>query len=145
MKTHGRTVVYASVLGLLACAGDGVGLDPFGNPEAEPGGELTATLSSIQEHVFSAICTGCHTGAAAPLGLALDPGSSWSNLVNVPSVQEPAVLRVAPGDPEGSYLIWKIEGRPTISGAQMPRGLPPLGQDQIQAIRSWIQSGAPSN
>ncbi|MFQ5529889.1 MAG: hypothetical protein ACE5FP_06005 [Gemmatimonadota bacterium] len=146
----------ARTLGLLAvtlligwgCAGEGTGLDPFGNP-LDPGGggppPLAPTLTAIQANVFTAICIQCHTGAASPLGLALDEGVSRDNLVGVASVELPAVLRVDPGNPDDSYIVWKIEGRAGIAGARMPLGLPPLTTEQIDAIRGWIQAGAPDN
>ncbi len=130
---------------VAACAGDGTGLDEFGNPLAPDRLELAPTLSSIQQNVFTPICTQCHTGAAAPLGLALDPGASWTDLVNVASVENPELLRVSPGDPEASYLLWKVEGQGGITGGRMPLGLPPLSEDKIAAIRGWIEQGAEDN
>ena len=118
------------------CAGDGIGLDPLGNPLG-PGGPvpLEATLTGIQANVFSAICIRCHTGAAAPLGLALDEGLSHGNLVGVASVELPGLQRVNPGNPDESYVVWKIEGRSSIVGGRMPLGLDPLSAEQIAAIR----------
>ncbi len=130
---------------LIACAGDGTGLDEFGNPLSSDALELAPTLSSIQQNVFTPICTQCHTGAAAPLGLALDGGTSRGDLVSVPSVERPELLRVNPGKPEASYLVWKVEGRASITGGRMPLDLPPLSEDQITAIRGWIEQGAEDN
>ncbi len=129
----------------LGCAGDGTGLDAFGNP---PGGApvpLAPTLSAIQANVFTPICTQCHTGASAPFGLALGAGLSRQNLVGVASAEQPALLRVRPGNPDSSYVVWKIEGRSGIVGGRMPLGLAPLSSDQIAAIRGWIQAGALDN
>jgi hypothetical protein len=128
-----------------ACAGDGTGLDQFGNPLSPDIEELRPTLSSIQQNVFTPICTQCHTGAAAPLGLALDQGAAWANLVNVPSVERTERLRVSPGDPDVSYLVWKVEGRADITGGRMPLGLPPLSEAEIAALRGWIEQGAEDN
>ena len=139
----------ASLLSLAtfvaACAGDGTGLDEFGNPLAPDRLELAPTLSSIQQNVFTPICTQCHTGAAAPLGLALDEGSSRADLVNVASVENPELVLVSPGDPEASYLVWKVEGRSGITGSRMPLSLPPLSEDEIAALRGWIEQGAEDN
>jgi hypothetical protein len=52
---------------------------------------------------------------------------------------------VNPGDPESSYIVWKIEGRSGIVGARMPLGLAPLSDEQIAAIRGWIADGAQDN
>ncbi len=131
---------------IAACAGNGNGLDSNGNP-VTPGsggsGPLTADLESIQEHVFTPICTKCHIGAGAPQGLQLDAAHSYALLVGVPSSEQPAVLRVAPGDPDSSYIVRKLEGAPGISGEQMPFGGPYLPQSTIDVIRQWITAGAP--
>jgi hypothetical protein len=132
-------VLLTAVLG--ACAGDGTGLDEFGLPD-DGSGELRPTYASIQRNVFGAICTACHVGSAAPLGLALDANSAYDRLVNVQSVQRSALKRVLPGNPDSSYVVWKIEGRSGIAGSRMPLGQSPLSAEQIQAIRDWIAAGA---
>jgi len=48
---------------------------------------------------------------------------------------------VAPGDPDNSYLVQKVEGTAAV-GSQMPLGGPALSQSQINDIRQWIQDGA---
>ena len=110
-------------------------------------GDLQPTLSSIQANIFSQKCalSGCHLGSSAPLGLELSEGKSRGNLVNVPSQEVPKLLRVAPGNPDQSYMVRKIEGAAGIIGARMPRGRDPLSQEEINTIRQWIQDGAPDN
>ena len=98
-------------------------------------------LRRIQANVFTPICTNCHAGAAAPQGLRLEDGMSFAMLVNVPSVEVPAILRVDPGNPDDSYLIQKIEGTATV-GDRMPLGGAALPQATIDAIRQWITDGA---
>ena len=49
-------------------------------------------------------------------------------------------IGVAPGDPDNSYLIQKLEG--TAPGAQMPFGGTPLDPAIISNIRTWISNGA---
>ena len=128
---------------LTACApGSGEGLNVSGRPLDEVGDvPLAATLESIQVNVFDAACTICHAGAAAPLGLQLDSGNSFTNLVGVPSVQAGSQLRVDPGDPDASYLIRKLEGTAS-EGEQMPLGGPPVPQATIDFVRQWIIDGA---
>jgi hypothetical protein len=121
---------------LLAACGSGDGFDQGGG--AVP---LGSSFDSIQANVFTAVCEQCPSGATAPAGLRLDAANSYTLLVNVPSRQQPGVLRVKPGDPENSYLIKKLEGR-DISGERMPAGLPPLPQAEIDALKSWIAAGA---
>ena len=67
--------------------------------------------------------------------------ASFANLVNVSSVQQPSLLRVAPGDADASYLVQKIEGTAAV-GSRMPLGGGALDAATIDAIRAWIDSGA---
>src|SRR6185295_8531436 len=98
-------------------------------------------LASIQDNVFTPICTQCHAGAAAPLGFRLDESSAYAMLVNAPSVEAPSLVRVQPGNPDSSYLIQKLEGTAAVGG-QMPLGQPPLPPATIAVIRQWIANGA---
>jgi hypothetical protein len=130
---------------LHACGGNGEGLDASGRP-LEPGtgnGELTPDFQSIQANVFTPICTQCHVGANAPEGLRLDAANSYGALVGVPSNQVPSTLRVKPGDPGGSYLVQKLEGRAAVGG-RMPLDQPELPDATIAVIRQWIADGAPN-
>lgn len=140
---------YKTLLGqfilffLYACnAGSGEDLDISGRPIAEGGNlPLGPTLEAIQANVFDPFCITCHAGAAAPQGLRLDRDNSFSNLVGIPSSEASSILRVAPGDPDNSYLVQKIQGTAS-SGQQMPLGGPPLPQATIDVVRQWIADGA---
>jgi hypothetical protein len=135
--------VAATLLG--GCAGNGMGLDANGNPigsGSSAPAPLSADFQSIQDNVFTPICTRCHIGADAPEGLQLDQGHSYALLVGVPSAEVPGVLRVKPGDPSDSYLIQKLQGSSGIVGVQMPFGGPYLPQATIDVIKQWITGGA---
>jgi hypothetical protein len=123
--------------------GSGDGADNGVPPEPPPPSSFGPNFSEIQDQVFTPTCavSGCHTGAAAPEGLRLDEANSFGMLVDVASSQVPSILRVAPGDPDNSYLIQKLEGTASV-GAQMPEGGPPLPQASIDVIRQWIIDGA---
>lgn len=152
MKIHEPTWV-ALVLVLSACgAGSGEGLDANGQPiieddtveqpDAEPI-KGRVTLAQIQDDIFSPICAQCHVGNAAPQGLRLDSlEQSYQSLVGVLSQEIPTLQRVAVGDPENSYILHKLEGRPSIVGSRMPLGQPALSDEQIQRLRDWIRDGA---
>jgi len=131
----GRLCLLMAFSALGAC-GSGDGFQDSGG--ADP---LQPTFGSIQANIFTPICEQCHAGAGAPFGLRLDPANSFALLVGVPSGQEPAYLRVEPSDPNSSYLIQKLEGS-AGTGEQMPAGLPPLPQADIDVIRQWISDGA---
>ena len=132
----------AATMLIAGCAGNGDGLDENGRPVDSGPLPLAPTFASIQQNVFTPVCTRCHAGAAAPLGLRLDEGSSYAMLVNAPSVEVPALRRIRPGDPDLSYLVQKIEGRAAVGG-RMPLNLPPLPAQTIAVIRQWVLQGAP--
>lgn len=136
---------------LSACgAGSGEGLNEQGLPITSSSGSSSSaaddgvTLAQLQQTIFGAICTNCHTGANAPRALRLDSEeNSYAFLVNRPADEIPALMRVNPGNPDESYLIKKLEGAADIVGARMPLGGPYLSQEQIDQLRSWIANGAP--
>jgi hypothetical protein len=136
----GSTVTLALVSVLIAACsgGDGSGLPPV-----LPPGAFGPNLSEIQANILTPSCatTGCHLGAGAPQGLRLDEANSYGMLVGIASSEEPSILRVAPGDPNNSYLIQKLEGSTSV-GAQMPLNAPPLEQAPIDVVRQWITDGA---
>ena len=132
-------------------AGSGLGLDELGQPIVEqpvpeptpdPQG-LQPTLASIQENVLTPICTQCHAGNNAPLGLRMDDlDTSITNLIDVDSVTNSHFKLVNPGNADTSFLFMKVIGDP-LAGNQMPLGQAPLPAETIAVLRSWIESGAP--
>jgi methionine-rich copper-binding protein CopC len=144
---HRFWLALAALICSAGCAGNGEGLDQNGQPIGSGGsstGPITADFQSIQDNVFTPICAKCHIGGGAPEGLQLDAAHSYNLLVGVPSQEQPNLLRVKPGDPDDSYMVHKIEGLPGIDGGQMPLGLKPLPQADMDAIRQWITNGAPN-
>jgi hypothetical protein len=150
-----RYTYYAALLAaafVTGCAGNGDGLNSEGEPISgggssggSSGGPVTADFESIQENVFTPICSVCHIGASAPEGLQLDAAHSYNLLVGVPSAEEPNLLRVKPGDPTDSYIVHKIIGPSAgIVGNQMPLNEKPLPQATMAAIEQWIANGAPN-
>lgn len=127
-----------SVLVTGCTGGDGSGLPP-----RLPPGAFGPDFSEIQANVFAPNCatSGCHLGAGAPQGLRLDEANSYGLLVGIASSQVSSTLRVAPGDPDNSYLVQKLEGTASV-GAQMPLNAPPIEQASIDVIRQWIADGA---
>jgi hypothetical protein len=131
----------------FGCAGDGVFVSTESAGEQPPPKE-TMTLSRIQATIFTprcAIAGGCHAGVGAPYGQDLSEGKAYASIVGVESQEVPGLLRVAPGDPDNSYLVMKVAGDPRIAGERMPFGGPYLEQAEIDAIREWIESGALNN
>ena len=138
-------VAVALVCAVSAC-------DEQRSDVAGPTPNLTPTFSSIQREIFDTTdssgrvaCISCHTdvGRMPAGGLVLLEGRSYPNLVNQSSRLKPGATFVMPGNPDGSYLVQKLEGAPDIVGQQMPRtGGPFLTSGQMQIIRRWISNGA---
>ena len=121
---------------------------------AGPTPDLEPTFASIQRDVFEAPdstgrknCTACHSsiGRTPSGGLSLDHDVAYDAIVNVASRERPGQLRIAPGDPDSSYLLQKVEGATGIAGQRMPFGGPYLSDGQILILRRWIAIGAPRN
>lgn len=94
--------------------------------------------------IFKTSCVMCHLPGNGPAGLALHPKGGYTNLVGVASTQS-ALLRVAPGQPDESYLYRKLVGTHAAaggSGERMPFGDMKLGEEQIEVVRRWIADGA---
>jgi hypothetical protein len=109
-----------------------------------------AAYHDIQEYIFDKSCANsvCHAAPANAGSLSLTYGLSYEDLVGrVP--QNPAAAAagmklVDPGNPENSFLLTKLVG-PTApeQGARMPFGGGVLHGGKIDAVRTWIEAGAP--
>ena len=146
-----RISLLALIVGSLMI---GAACDEALSTVAGPTPNLEPTFSAIQRDIFQApdasgrpACVSCHTAANARFvaGLVLTPDAAYRALVDTPSVEIPARLRVKPGDPENSYLVHKLEGRAGIVGSRMPLNSTPLTSGQISIIKRWIELGAPND
>jgi hypothetical protein len=136
------------LVGLVALAVFvGTGACEHADPVGTGADGVQPTLNSIQENIFSTSCalSGCHAGPNPRQGMNLSAGQAHDNLVNVRSNERPELFRVDPGAPDRSYLVHKIEGRSSIVEERMPLGGEPLSQNEIDAIRTWIENGASEN
>ena len=145
-------------------AGNGQGLDETGNlptPAAPAGtasgpgtvvvgasGNPDARLAWVQSNVFGGVCTQCHTGAGAPMGLDWSSQARTCANVGLGSVEISRLKVIDRSKPDASYVVWKIQGAgpaaaDTIIGARMPAGNPALTAAEIKNVRDWIGDGAP--
>ena len=112
--------------------------------------EENSAYHDIQEAVFDKSCANsvCHAAPANALGLNLTYGLSYENLVgrvpNNPAAAAAGMMLVDPGNPENSFLLTKLMG-PTVpeQGSRMPFGGGVLHTGKIDAVRTWIEAGAP--
>lgn len=143
-------VLVIATVALGCPAGDGTGLDEFGNPDGSGTGSDSVTLSGHVQPIFNQNCalSGCHAGTSPAQGMSLAAGSAYASIVNVPSAEAPALRRVRPFQPDSSYLVHKVQGTQANvggSGARMPLGGNPLSATEIARIRTWITLGAKNN
>jgi len=109
-----------------------------------------ATFATLQQKIFTPSCaiSSCH-GAAVAGGLGLTGDAAYADLVGVAPANDAAraagLLRVAPGDPERSFLLRKLDG--TLApgeGVRMPQVGSHLPAASIDLVRRWIAAGAPA-
>ncbi len=134
----------------VSCADDssppllGVGMSAVFSVVGAP--QAVAYATQIQP-IWTAKCIGmaCHDNTMPQERLNLTSSGSRAALVGVPSQQCPSTQLVNPGDPDQSYLIFKLQGSgPCLMGSRMPKGGSITGA-QIQLVRDWIVNGAPNN
>lgn len=115
------------------------------------------------EYYYPGKCNGCHYSYVDEAGVRHTPTPpdiedpfGPDGLVGVASIFRDDLQRVAPGNLEGSLLIWRVResaglhlppgfpvNLPTSEyGAPMPKPTPLLGDAQVQLVRQWILEGA---
>ena len=109
------------------------------------------SLARDVQPILDRHCVACHLYESPQGGLSLEAGDTHGATVGVPSSEAP-LPRIAPGDPERSYLVHKLRGTQASvggSGARMPfnadTGGNGLAADELDAIERWIRAGAPDN
>ncbi len=114
------------------------------------GESFASTFEGIQERVFEQNgCTNsiCHGLAPGQGDLQLSENVSYDQMLDVASAGS-GFDRVEPSSPRTSSLYLKllkgVEPDTDIPGAAMPSGLAPLHADLIEAVRLWIEQGAPA-
>jgi hypothetical protein len=161
--------IFTAAILISGCGGGG-GSDSGGTTNTLP---FPATLTDIQTNIFTPKCISCHQPGqegvvntqptvAVPDSVPLDlstKAAAYDSLVGPDGTGRKSVqsrcgvnddqhcgLRVAPGDPDSSYMIHKLENTDiSFATDPMPRNATPLGQDEINVIRQWIQDGALNN
>ncbi len=138
-----RAVLAAAlIVGAVACSSD--------SPSGPDGGhdrvvKANPTLSADIQEIFDrkgCSSAGCH-GSAQSAGMDLRSGAAYASLVGVTATTE-AIVRVIPGDAQGSYLMMRVEGRQSV-GSRMPLGGVALDSIDLGNLRNWIMQGALEN
>jgi hypothetical protein len=139
-------------LGLAACSPTA----PSAGPPRDAGAEGSeclfcsdatddAPLAVQVKGKIDQICAnadGCH--GASEGNMALSPGSEFDAMIDIPSFENPPMLRVLPGDPLQSYVFIKLwcDGGIPDGGGCMPLGAP--DPQLAQLFHDWIEAGAPT-
>ena len=105
-----------------------------------------ATLDAVQA-IFNARCLPCHSSDSEEghpvANLDLAAGHMPRNTIAARSGQlSDGTLLINPGRPDESYLVQKIAMDAPTRGRRMPRGMPPLSDEEMETIRSWVLGGA---
>ena len=112
--------------------------------------EEASSYHDLQEYIFDKSCANstCHAAPANAGNLNLTYGLSYEDLVGVvpqnPAAATAGMKLVDPGNPENSFLLTKLMG-PAVAeqGSRMPFGGGVLHTGKIDAVRTWIEAGAP--
>lgn len=125
----------------------------YGCSDDDSGGvvALDDKFSSIQTQTLDRTCNSgsCHGGSFPKALLDLTPSKSYVQLLGNPIQNTAASTRyralVVPGKPDSSFLYIKLKNPRSDEGAQMPERLSAIPANELEAIRLWIQRGAPND
>ena len=127
------------------------------DPDPDPLPAERGLFHETVRPIFEQICSGCHSESSPEAGMSLGGHISSAavveNLVNIQAMHGGQFKRIAPSQPEQSWLYLKVSGMAAAAGctgaACNPQTMPPTGQvtltpEQLEAIRNWIAQGAPA-
>jgi hypothetical protein len=143
--TKFATFIVAGVLMAVACT-DFEAPDPVVLPDvivANPSFER-----DIQP-IFTARCAtaSCHNLATQQLGLNLQAGYAYDEIVGEDSPSSHDLAYIQPFDADNSWLVRMIQADPArrFFLERMPLGRAPLTDNQIATIINWVNAGALRN
>jgi hypothetical protein len=110
---------------------------------------IIPTWFGVQANILQPFCTSCHGGPSPLAGLSWEVDQYDTIVTNGRlSTEIPTMREVQPGNPDTSYIVWKLRGQgpagQAIVGLRMPASGPPfLDEATIDVIAQWIRAGAP--
>ncbi len=122
-----------------------------GNSGTNSENRLEDTFAAIQKQTIDRTCSigGCHSGAMPKALLDLSTLKAYSSLMNNPIQNDAGKTRyralIVPGKPDSSFLYIKITAPKSDEGVLMPERLGKIPDNEIDAIRRWIEKGAPND
>jgi hypothetical protein len=135
-----RPLLFVAAILAAACDTGGSSNGDTDDTDVAP----AATFARVEDEIIKpscafSICPG--GGSSGGLSLTGDAAADHAALVGVASSGKPAETLVIAGDPDGSYLVKKLEDAAGIEGDPMP-STGALTDAQIQLVRDWIADGA---
>lgn len=108
------------------------GPDPDPNPDPGPI-EIKPTYASIRKYILDKKCVGCHT-----------PGETAGRfpLVTREDLMNPDFEYVIPENPDDSGIMIVLQPNARKPMPPKDSGITPLTEEEINAIKVWIQEGA---
>ena len=95
---------------------------------------------AIQTEIFNTTCVQCHGGNGhAAAGLELLEGTSFSNLISIPSRKMPGIDRVTPGKSAESELF-QILDTDISADWNYDHSVEVVRQEKLDLIRNWIDN-----
>lgn len=109
------------------------------------------SFTAIQNVIFEGKgCTGssCHDNTGPQAGMNLTAGNAYANIVNITAQSGGGLKRILPGDATNSFLYRKVSAKTDpgsfqVAGSPMPLVGSALTTDQLDALETWINAGAP--
>lgn len=135
-----RRLLPLALLATAACdGGDPPADDPVDTPQVE-------TFARIQADILVPKCgASCHGTEARQGGLNVEGPEAYDELFDADCDNEQArvegLVRVAPGNPEHSFLWIKVTDATGFGDPMPPFGA--LDDDELERIANWIAQGAP--
>lgn len=131
-----RTTIEVVLITTLMAGCGAIDVEEVMAPREPLGGTLSAdltgeaTYAGTVQPLLIEYCSLCHNPSSPTGGL---DATSYSGLVEMTDV-------VFPGEPDLSLLIQLIEG-----GVMPPPGNPGPSDEEIAAVRVWVEAGAENN
>jgi len=114
--------------------------------------DFDSTFAAIQKVIFEnrgCSSVACHDGTTKSGGLDLSPAVAYDNLLDQPATTVPGWNRIVPGQRDRSLLFVNVAARVEPERYDAPlRAMPPdllaaLSEGELEALRLWIEIGAP--
>lgn len=154
--------ILACSVALVACASN---TEPSGDARSTAGSDAGGDAGASQvsyaadvQPIWDSYCVGCHgtTGVSPTLTARFSYGALQKSSQEA-CVDGKSASLVVPGDPDASFLMYKVTGssKQSITPGGCARTMPAnkngderlIDKDAaaVQTIRAWIEAGAPND